>query len=61
MLLFYWGGTLLGLLPGNPGVTWQGHLFGALAGVFCAWLVSMANKRDAKPEPTPELPGTLGA
>jgi membrane associated rhomboid family serine protease len=59
VLLFYWGSTLLGLLPGNPGVSWQGHLFGALAGVFCAWLVSLAN-RKTKPEPKPELPGAPG-
>jgi membrane associated rhomboid family serine protease len=60
VLLVYWGGTLFGVLPGDPGVSWQGHLFGALAGIFCAWLVSMANKRVRKEEPKSELPGGLG-
>jgi len=62
VLLFYWGSTLLGVLPGNPGVSWQGHLFGAIGGVLCAWLVGMANRKAAaKPaEPKPELPPTLG-
>jgi membrane associated rhomboid family serine protease len=40
VLFFVWGGVLLGVLPGQPGVSWQGHLFGALAGVFAAWLVA---------------------
>jgi membrane associated rhomboid family serine protease len=40
VLFFFWGGILLGVLPGQEGVSWQGHLFGALAGVFAAWLVA---------------------
>jgi membrane associated rhomboid family serine protease len=48
-LFMYWGSTLLGILPGNPSVSWQGHLFGAGAGVLAAWLVTVAGRRtDAK-------------
>jgi membrane associated rhomboid family serine protease len=47
VLLFFWGGVLWGVLPGQPGVSWQGHLFGALAGVFAAWLVARANASRA--------------
>ena len=50
VLLFYWGSTLFGVLPGNPGISWQGHLFGAAAGVLAAWLVALAARRPvAKP------------
>jgi len=31
---------LIGLLPIFPGVSWEGHLFGAIAGVITARLVS---------------------
>jgi membrane associated rhomboid family serine protease len=47
VLLFYWGSTLLGVLPGNPGSSWQGHLFGAAGGVLAAWLVAVAGRRAA--------------
>ena len=33
-----------GLLPLYPGVSWQGHAFGALGGVLAAWLVAKASK-----------------
>jgi membrane associated rhomboid family serine protease len=45
VLFLVWGGVLWGVLPGQEGVSWQGHLFGALAGVFAAWLV--ARRRPA--------------
>lgn len=44
-----WGGVLWGVLPGQPGVSWQGHLFGALAGVVAAWL--LARRRTAATPP----------
>lgn len=33
--LFY-GGMILGVLPGDPGVSWEGHLFGFIGGVAIA-------------------------
>lgn len=35
-VLVVYGGALWGVLPGTPGVSWQGHLFGAVAGVVAA-------------------------
>lgn len=46
VLFLYWGSTLLGVLPGNPGVSWQAHLFGAIGGILAAWLVAMASKAN---------------
>jgi membrane associated rhomboid family serine protease len=34
-----YGGALWGVLPGQPGISWQGHLFGFLAGVAAAGLL----------------------
>lgn len=31
-----WGGVVLGVMPGVPGVSWQGHLGGFLGGVLAA-------------------------
>jgi membrane associated rhomboid family serine protease len=57
VLLFIWGGMLWGILPGNPGVSWQGHLFSALAGVLAAWVAAKADKSRARKV----TPGNLGA
>ena len=32
--------VLLGVLPGQPGVSWQGHLFGAIGGFLAARLLT---------------------
>lgn len=47
LLLFMYGGILLGVLPGQPGVSWQGHLFGAVGGLWAAWAFG-ARDRAAK-------------
>ena len=60
VLFMYWGSTLLGVLPGDPRVSWQGHLFGALAGVLAAWLVARANRQaKARRAPMAGGPGLL--
>jgi membrane associated rhomboid family serine protease len=64
VLLFYWGSVLWGLVPGRADISWQGHLFGALAGILCAWLVSKANRRttagsSAAGPSGPIVPGNL--
>lgn len=37
VVLVLYGGALLGVLPGQPGISWQGHLFGAVGGGLAAW------------------------
>ena len=48
-LFFVWGGILFGVLPGQPGISWQAHLFGALAGLLAARLAARADRRAALP------------
>ncbi len=40
VVLFLYGGVLWGVLPGQPGISWQGHLFGAIGGAIAAFLLS---------------------
>ncbi|MGB5149712.1 MAG: rhomboid family intramembrane serine protease [Mycobacterium sp.] len=40
-----YGGFLLGVLPGTPGVSWQGHLCGAVAGFIAAYLLSRPERK----------------
>jgi membrane associated rhomboid family serine protease len=37
VLFLLYGTVLLGVLPGRPGISWQGHLFGAIGGALAAW------------------------
>jgi len=47
VVLVIYGGALLGVLPGQPGVSWQGHLFGAIGGGLAAWWLAPDRQRHA--------------
>ena len=48
-VLAIYGSTLLvGLVP-TPGISWQGHLFGAIGGVVAARVVHRSRARSAAP------------
>ena len=47
VLLVVYGGALWGVLPLQAGVSWQGHLFGALGGVLAAWWL---DRRAGRPD-----------
>ena len=38
--LYYFGGILLSLFPSEERVSWEGHLFGFLAGVLAVFILS---------------------
>ncbi len=39
IVAIFWGGLIFGVLPNNPGISWEGHLFGLIGGVLSAkWL-----------------------
>jgi membrane associated rhomboid family serine protease len=44
VLFVIWGGVLWGVLPGTPGISWEGHLFGARGGLLAARMVSRADR-----------------
>lgn len=37
-LIFFYGGMMFGILPGKAGISWEGHLFGFIAGIIVSWL-----------------------
>ena len=47
LVLFAWGGMIFGVLPGQAGISWEGHLFGFLAGVLSAKLLAKKPAADA--------------
>lgn len=44
-----WGSVVVGVLPGQPGISWQAHLGGFLGGVFAArWLAPRSGRVQLK-------------
>jgi membrane associated rhomboid family serine protease len=48
VVVVVWGSALLGGLLPQDGISWQGHLFGGIAGILAAWVLT-----DDKPKRTP--------
>ncbi|WP_344113926.1 rhomboid family intramembrane serine protease [Kribbella alba] len=40
VVVLVWGSALLGGLLPQDGISWQGHLFGGIAGLLAAWFLS---------------------
>ncbi|MDI9818364.1 MULTISPECIES: rhomboid family intramembrane serine protease [unclassified Legionella] len=38
--LYYFAGIFLGIFPGKKGVSWEGHLFGLIAGFIASYLIA---------------------
>lgn len=48
VVLVIYGGLLRGVLPGQTGISWQGHLFGFLAGAFAARVLFTRREDEAR-------------
>jgi membrane associated rhomboid family serine protease len=59
VVFFLYGSVLLGVLPGQIGVSWQGHLCGAIAGIFAAYVLS-GPERKAREQRRTGAPPQLG-
>ena len=38
LAVYYFGGILAGLIPSEKHVSFEGHIFGFLSGIFCAFI-----------------------
>ncbi len=47
LVFFLYGGMIWGVFPQSPGISFEYHLFGAVTGVLCAFLL---RRRDPLPE-----------
>jgi membrane associated rhomboid family serine protease len=44
LVIIFYGGFIWGVLPTQPGVSWEGHLFGFIGGCLAAWSLTRQPK-----------------
>jgi membrane associated rhomboid family serine protease len=55
IVLVFYGSILWGLFP-RPGISWQGHTFGAIGGVVAAWVIHRKPAAEAEASPRSAMP-----
>ena len=50
-ILVMYSGYFLGIVPNQPGISWESHLFGALVGIAVSYLFKDSIERDEEPKP----------
>ena len=44
LVTFLYGGMVWGILPGQPGISWESHFFGGITGIVCAFIFRKKDK-----------------
>ncbi|WP_416309728.1 rhomboid family intramembrane serine protease [Spirulina sp. 06S082] len=44
LVFFLYGGVVWGILPSQPGISWQGHMFGFIGGIIAARFIGKARR-----------------
>jgi membrane associated rhomboid family serine protease len=45
LVMFFYGSLIWGIFPGDPTISWEGHLFGFIGGVFAAKGLARQSRR----------------
>lgn len=48
LVVFLYGGMIFGVLPTDPRVSYESHLFGAIAGIMCAFFYRILTTSNSK-------------
>jgi membrane associated rhomboid family serine protease len=50
LVMVYYGSMIWGVLPVDPHISWEGHLFGAFTGLIAAWIFKNKGPKPKKYE-----------
>ncbi len=51
IVVFYYSSMFLGILPGQEGISWESHLYGAIVGMLVSFWFKDRIEPDERPEP----------